>query len=267
MKKYTKVSIFIIIFFIVLLLVVFLSSDEKKTIFQSRKYESYLIVGQNSVFSYQNKNIYNVKKNQELMNKIDWEQFTIINNHKKLGNYLMHFDEKWYLFDDNKSSIDYNEDNLIAYRSNYDIKYIYEEQNDVIDDKYINKVLKAKKLSGENITYSSEVYFDIDNDGQNETFYVVGNAMPFEANKDKKYAITFMVKDEVIYLINVNLFEDFNRVICLPNIEGFVDLNSNDKNEIIVSCNTMSNSQQRVDIYEFNKNNNKLYFQLKASNQ
>ncbi len=267
MNKYTKVAIIIIIFFIILLLAVLLSSDERKTILQSNRYESYLVVGQNSIFTYQNKNIYNVTKNKELRNALEWEKFTIISDHKKLGNYLMHYDEKWYLFDENKTAIDYDEETLIAYKSNYNLKYSYKSQNEVIDNKYINKVLETKKLSGDHITYSSEVYFDIDNDGQNETFYVVGNTMPIEANEDKKYAISFMVKDEIIYLIYVNLFEDFKRVYCLPQIEGFLDLNSNNKNEIIISCNTMSTLQQQVNIYEFNKKNNKIYFQLKASNQ
>lgn len=267
MKKYTKVAILIIIFFIVLLLAVFLSSDERNIILQSNKHESYLIIGQNSIFTYQNKNIYNVTKNNEVRSAIDWEKFTILSDYKKIGNYLIHYDDKWYLFDDNKASIDYNEDNLIAYKSNYNLKYVYKDQNDVIENKYIDKVLEAKELSGDNIVYSSEVYFDIDNDGQNETFYVVGNSMPIHANDDKKYSITFMVKDEIIYLIDVNLFEDFKRVYCLPHIEGFMDLNSNNKNEIIISCNTMSSSQQQVNIYEFNKKNNKIYFQLKASNQ
>jgi hypothetical protein len=129
-----------------MLLVSLLFSDEGKTVLQPNKYVSYLVVGQNSVFTYQNRKIYNVTHNGDIRDKLDWEQFTILNNYNKFGNYLMHYDKKWYLFDDNKTSIDYDEDSLIAYRSNYDIKYEYIKQNDVIEKKYINKVLKAIKI-------------------------------------------------------------------------------------------------------------------------
>jgi hypothetical protein len=76
-----------------------------------------------------------------------------------------------------------------------------------------------------------------------------------------------MVKNETIYIIYLNLFEDFKRFICLPDVEGFVDLNKNNQYEIIISCNSMNNTDQQVKLYEFKKTNNKPSFQLKAANQ
>lgn len=266
MSKSTKTSIIIIIVLVVFLLVVYLLSKKDGVTFQSNKNEAYLVVGQNAMFSYHNKKMYNVPLNSQLRKELDWNEFKVLDNYKVKGNYLMHYDDKWYLFDKDRKSISYESNTLIAYKSNYDIDYIYKEGTDIVDDTYVYNVADELGIIVEHLTVNKELDMDIDNDGNNETFYLFSNALPVISSDTKEYAVVFMVKDNKIYIIYNTLTTKYSNYSCQPNIEGFINLNGDNQYEIIISCSTMSINEQRVNIYELTKENNKLSFELKASN-
>lgn len=266
MTKNTKVVIIIIVSLTIFLLVFFLLNNKDGVVFQSNKSEGYLIVGQNAMFSYHNKKMYNVPLKSDVRKELDWADFNVLVDYKKEGNYLMHYDEKWYLFTKDKKAINYESDNLIAYKSNYNMDYVYKETTDIVDDKYASKVADDKGVLLKDLTVSNEVHMDIDKDGKNETFYLISTALPIIPTENKEYSIVFMVKDGKIYNIFDNLGEQIVPNICQPKIEGFINFNENKNYEVILSCSTMGPHEQRVYLYEMTKSNGPLHFELKASN-
>ena len=266
MTKNTPVAIIVIISLTIFLLVFFLFSNRDGVVFTSSKSEGYLIVGQNSMFSYHNKKIYNVPINSNVMKELDWNEFKVLDNYKVKGNYLMHFDEKWYLFTKDRKAVTYESDSIIAYKANYKMNYVYKESIPIVDNEYVEKVADKKGVAAENLTVNEEVNMDIDNDGKNETFYLISTALPVIPTEDKEYSIVFMVKDGKIYNIYDTLVAKIIPDICQPKIEGFINLNENNKYEVILSCSTIGPREQKVYLYEMTKKNGNLQFELKASN-
>ena len=266
MNKYTKTIIIILVALFVFFVTMILLLDNDEVVFQSNKNEAYLVVGQNAMFSYHNKKFYNVPLASQIGDELDWQKFKVYENYKEKGSYLMHYDQEWYLFTDKREAVNYDINSLIAYISNYNIDYIYKEPTAIIDKKYVDKIADANGVIASNLTVSQEVNMDIDKDGKNETFYSFSTALPIEPTDNKEYSIVFMVKDEKIYPIYSTLNSKYLGTYCQSNIEGFVNLNTNNTYEIIVSCSTMGVNEQRVNLYELNKNNGKLEFELKASN-
>lgn len=266
MNKNTRVAIIVIISLTILLLVFFLLSNRDGVVFRSSKSEGYLIVGQNAMFSYHNKKIYNVPINSGVMKELDWQEFKVLENYKDKGNYLLHFDEKWYLFTKDRKAINYDNNNIIAYKTNYNINYVYKEPTKIVDNEYVNKVADKKGVLVEDLTVNEEVHMDVDNDGKNETFYLISTALPVIPSDNKEYSIVFMVKDGKVY----NMFDNLNKTIlpnvCQPKIEGFVNLNEDRRYEIILSCSTIGPREQKVYLYEMTRKNGTLQFELKASN-
>ncbi len=94
MNKTTKVSIIIILIITIFTLVVLLVSNRNGVVFKSNKNEAYIIVGQNAMFSYHNKKFYNVPFGSTVMKELDWQEFTVLEDYKVKGKYLLHYDEK-----------------------------------------------------------------------------------------------------------------------------------------------------------------------------
>ena len=263
MNKNTKIMIIIICALLAFLLVIFILQRNRGLIFSSVGNEAYLVVGQNAMFAYHSNKFYNVPDNSKVKEELDWRNFIVYSNYKKLGTYQLHYDDIWYLFDDEENSIDYDENNFFAYASNYNINYIHKKSNDILEDKYVKKVVEKHGLELKNLTVSEELYMDIDSDQNNETFYIVSTAFPIEPSNKQEYSLVIMVKDNKIIKIYDNLDSKYYKDICKPNIEGFTDLNKNRNYEVIVSCSNISIKEQLVYLYEYNDSN----FKLLASNQ
>ena len=263
MNKNTKIMIIIICALFAFLLVVFLLQRNKAVVFSSSGNEAYLVVGQNAMFAYHSNKFYNVPDNSKVKEELDWHKFIVYSNYKKIGQYQLHYDDTWYLFDDKENSIDYDKNNFLAFASNYDINFIHKKSNDILEDKYVEKVVRKHGLELDNLTVSEELYMDIDNDQNNETFYIVSTAFPIVPTNKQEYSIVIMVKDSKIIKIYDNLDNNYYKDICKPKIEGFTDLNKNKQYEVIVSCSNISIEEQLVYLYEYNDSN----FKLLASNQ
>ena len=266
MNKTTKVSIIIIVIIAICTLVVLALSNRNGVVFKSSKNEGYVIVGQHAMFSYHNNKFYNVPFGSKVMNELDWHEFTVLEDYKVKGNYLLHYDEKWYLFTKDKTAVNYENDNIIALTANYNMHYEYKEASEIVDNEYVNKVADEKGVLVEDLTANEEVHMDIDSDNKPETFYLISTALPVMPSDNKEYSIVFMVKDKKIYPIYDNLGKEMLNFSCKPKIEGFIDLNGNNNYEVILSCSTISPLEQRVIIYEMVSKKGKKQFEIKAFN-
>jgi hypothetical protein len=266
MNKTTKVSIIIILIITIFTLVVLALANRNGVVFKSNKDEGYIIVGQNAMFSYHNKKFYNVPMGSYIMNELDWQEFRVLEDYKVKGDYLLHYDEKWYLFSKDKKAVHYESDNIIALTSNYNMHYVYKEATEIVDNEYVNKVADEKGVLAEDLTVNEEVHMDIDNDNKPETFYLISTALPVIPTNNKEYSIVFMVKDKKIYPIYDNLGKAMFKSYCKPKIEGFIDLNGNNNYEVILSCSTISPLEQKVIIYEMATKNGQKQFEIKAFN-
>ena len=97
---------------------------------KSGTYSSTIIVGDSTIWSYNNKKWKNISYKSSI-EKLNWDTYKVYSNNKLVGNYLMYYSDKWYVFDKKKNSIDID-GAMLAYKSNYKI--------DVLD--FLMKILQ-----------------------------------------------------------------------------------------------------------------------------
>ena len=80
-----------------------------------------LLVGDNTVWDYSNKSWLNITT-KETINSLNWQEYKVYLDNKYFGEYSMWYsDNKWYAFKSDKSAVKM-EGELLAYRSNHDLK-------------------------------------------------------------------------------------------------------------------------------------------------
>lgn len=255
-KTYIILLIIIFTFFVVM----FLMFGVKNV--NQGKYKSTIIVGNNTVWSYENKkwsNIESISKVKEL----DWNTYKVYVDNKLFGDYQLWHDDKWYVFDSNKNAVSIS-GNLLAYNSNYDIDVSEFSEFTIEDRTYINYVLQENNISPSSETTSEfMIKFDFDKDGVEENFYVISNAFPLDFDPDIIFSIVFMVKDEKVYYIYNDISNNTYTNGCLPFFTSFLDADGDDNNEFILSCGKYSISEQVDMLYKFENND----FKILISNQ
>ena len=170
------------------------------------------------------------------MDDLNWKKYRVFDNQVEKGEFYLWHDDKWYVFDDDKSAV-LLEGDLFAYSSNYDMNIQPFEISNVDDLSYVYQVLKDHDLStSSKFTVLSKVLFDFDGDQNQEEFYIVSNAFPSDFDPEYIFSFVFMVKNEQIFMIYDNL--DENRFLngCRPYITAFLDANHDDHNNLILSC-------------------------------
>ena len=158
---------------------------------KQNRYEATVIVSDEAIWNYHNKKWTNVTSNTSIQN-LNWNKYKIYLDNIEFGNYYLWKDDRWYAFDDHKNAISLEGD-LLAYRSNFDLK-IYDFVEDEIKDKtYVEKVLLENNLStNSQFTSSSKISFDFDNDGFIEDFYLISNVFPHDFVPDTIFSIVFI---------------------------------------------------------------------------
>lgn len=224
--------------------------------------QTIIAVGDNTTWIYQNKKWYKVSK-PESYQKLDWKVFKVFEDGKNIGDYYLWHDDKWYVFDKNKSAVEVTGE-FFAYRSNDDLNLIDFSKENISTNTYIEEVLKENYLATESkFTKSYKTTIDVDNDGIGEDFYVISNAFPMDFNPKMSFSIVFMVKDGKIYNLykNVGEYNAYNG--CSPEIIASFDADRDNTNEVLVSCYQYSVSGRIDMLYKFAKDE----FKIIASNQ
>ena len=245
-KKSTYVVLLIIL--LVFFVVMFLTFGIKNI--REGKYGVTLIVGDNTIWSYNNRKWNNITSSASVQ-KLNWEKYKVFENNEEKGEYSLWHDDKWYAFDDEKNAINID-GNLLAYRANFNMK-VYPFKEEKIDSMdYVAYVLEENNIStSSKFTTSYKVHFDFDNDGVNEDFYLVSNAFPMDFDPETIFSLVFMVKDNQIYYIYNDVSENRSFNGCKPFFTSFLDVNNDNTYEFVLSCGRYSIEEQVDMLYQF----------------
>ena len=259
MKKNKRYIVLITILIIYIIIMIWwLGADNVKKSNNSTT----ILVGDNTVWNYSDKQWLNITNNNTIK-QMNWKKFNVYLDNEKQGKYYLWHDDKWYLFDEDKNAVN-KTGQLIAFRSNYNIKVENFIETEVEDNTYIHKVLLENDLSiSSKFTTKSMTLFDIDNDGVEEQFYVISNVFALDFTPDTIFSIVFMLKDNKIYYIYNDISQNIGNNGCKPYLNSFIDVNEDNNYELIVSCGRYSISEPVDMLYGFNKEK----FKILISNQ
>ncbi len=255
-KTYIVLIVILVVFFVVMFLAFGVNNIRQS------KYDTTLIVGDNTVWTYSNKKWLNLTTTTSI-GKLNWQEYMVYVNNKKLGKYYLWHDDKWYAFDKEKNAV-VTDGNLLAYRANFQMNVLEFSEEEITDRTYVDYVLKENNLSlSSQFTSFYKTSVDLDSDGEIEEFYVISNAFPMEFDPEMIFSIVFMVKNDTVYYIYNDISEnrDFNG--CKPYFTAFLDTNNDKMNELILSCGRYSTTGTVDMLYKFEEDS----FKIAISNQ
>lgn len=256
MKRRYIISIIIVLVFGLIMFIAFCVDPIRK-----ESYEATIVVGENTTWNYSQKRWKKVS-NETDFQTLNWKKYQIFDNDEDKGEYYLVHSDKWYGFDNKRNAVNLS-DMLFAYRSNYNMGLDTFVEEDASSDEFIEKVLLDNDLSAESeFTKSTKISIDYDSDGIVEDFYTITNAF-INSTPDKVFTIVFMVKEgEISYLYNeTRAYKVYAG--CFPEVIAFMDVNDDNKDEIIISCFQYSNLGRIDMLYEFQDNK----FKILISNQ
>ena len=256
-KRYKVIAIILVIYFAVFFLIYGISN------IKNGQREITILVGDNTIWNYSDKSWLNITR-KETIESLNWQEYKVFLDNKYFGEYSMWYSEnKWYAFKSDKSAVKM-EGELIAYRSNYDLKIKQFEIKENNNNTYVHQVLKDNDLStSSRMTVNNVVNFDIDNDGIEEQIYTISNAFASDFYPDTIFSIVFMVKEEKIYSMYTNIQKANYGNGCKPYIRSFLDIDDDNKHEVILTCAKYSVQSPEDMLFQLNKEK----FELLISNQ
>lgn len=233
MKKKKRYYVILIILIAFALLMFFLVGNDN---LEKDKEATTIIIGDNTIWNYSDRRWMNVTSAVSV-DSISWLDYDVYIDNKKIGRYYLWYDdEKWYIFDQDRKAIT-RDGNIIAYRSNYEIKVSDFTSKDIRNYYHVNKVLKENNLSTSSMfTAATETAIDLDNDGKNETLYFISNAFAMDFTPDTIFSIVFMVKDSQIYPIYTDIAKNNSNNGCKPYLSAVIDVDNDNTYELVVSC-------------------------------
>lgn len=230
---------------------------------QKEKETVTIIVGDTAVWNYSDMHWLNVTS-PATIEKLNWLDYNVFIDNKRLGNYYLWYNQdKWYIFDQNRKAIQ-RDGNIIAYRSNYEIKVKDFQMEEIRNQAPVRKVLSENNLStSSKFTVSQETSIDIDNDGITEKFYLVSNAFPIDFEPSNIFTFVFMVKNNEIYPMYSSV--EINQAVngCKPYISAVLDIDNDNTSELVVSCGRYSTYKPIDMLYKFTDQG----FKILISNQ
>lgn len=190
----------------------------------------------------------------------NWKKFDVYVDHQLFGNYDLLYNNKWYIFDENRDSMKYS-GRILAVRGNkkYEVVDFNEDNFDTTGDNLLRSILEEKKADyPKELTYAKKVTLDIDGDHAEETIYTVSNAFTYETDVNKKFSLIFMSdsKMQVLYQSYVNIGDQYD--LCVPKLNSIIDINKDSRYELIFECNYFSELGSCSMLYELKDGTYKL---------
>lgn len=253
-KKSTYIVLLVILFvFFVVMFGLFGIDNIKKS-----RYNTTLIVGDNTVWLYQKNSWLNLTKSSSIQD-LNWDEYKVFVNNEKFGDYLLWYgDDKWYAFDRKKNAINID-GNLLAYKANYNIPVHKFTEEEIDDNTTVIQMLKENNITDtDKFTSAYKVSFDYDNDDEVEEFYVISNAFPMDFVPEKIFSIVYMVDGDNIYPIYTDVSKNASFNGCKPYFTSFLDVDNDKKYEFILSCSKYSVSDTIDMLYQFIDNEFKI---------
>lgn len=256
-KRYKVIAIILTVYLVGFFLVFGLSNMKDKN------REITILVGDNTFWKYSNKTWLNITR-KETIETLNWSEYKVYLDNKYFGEYSLWYDDnKWYAFKSDKKAV-IMEGEFLAYRSNGDLKIREFETKENSNYTYVHQILKENNLpTSSKMTVNTVTSIDYDNDGIVEDFYVISNAFATDFYPEQIFSIVFMVKENQIYTLYTNIQKSNFGNGCKPYIRTFLDINDDDKHEIIVTCAQYSVQTPEDMLFQFSKDK----FELRISNQ
>ncbi len=250
-----KIYIVLIVMMIVLFIIFFLlygvdeiiKSDDQATI----------VVGNNTVWQYQNKKWMNIEGITAFQD-YNWHTFEVFDDNQKIGDYSLWYDDRWYIFDTEKNPVTLS-GNLLAYEANYDLSVASFMEQKISNYEPVKQVLSRYGIdTSSKFSNAVQISFDIDRDGVMEDFYLITDAFAIDFEPDVLFSFVFMVKNEEIYMIYENINQTSIYNTCKPYFTSFLDTDSDNTYELILSCGRYSVEKEIQWLYEFRDNTFKI---------
>lgn len=245
MKRYIILIIFFLVFGFSIYF--FIGRDS----IAAQKVQTTILLNPDTIFEYSNKNW--IKVNNGHINDYNWKEFDVFLDSEYKGKKLVWHDDQWYIFDKNKSAINYTE-KFIGIKANYDIninKFVVE--NDVSKD-YAYEILSDYDLPlTSELTVNDKIVVDLDNDGEEEEIYLISNTFTMDSDPDTIFSKVFMVKNNQKY----SIFEQHESGDvysgCLPYVNSIIDVDNDNNFEIVLTCSKFSAQEPINTIYKFDQ--------------
>lgn len=178
---------------------------------------------------------------EDLKNPDDynWNKFSIYVDNKFIGKYDVLYNNRWYLFDDNRKAVKYK-GNILAINGNvkYEVIDFTEESFDSDGERLLMKILEEKNIDETSKPNStSKIVLDVDGDGFQETFYMASNAFIEGFSVKNRYSIIFTGDEQPEVLYEHYEDESMQFSMCVPRINSVIDIDKDSKYELIFECN------------------------------
>ena len=245
-KRYIILITILVAFFLVMYMLYGRGNIEKQ------KVKTTILLNPNTVFLYRQNEWYRYDK--EEISKLNWNKYNIYLDSNYKGEFYVWHDDEWYLFDEDKNAINYSE-KFLGIKANYDIKVkdFYVEENS--NSEYTKEILSSNDISTySELTVNDKIDVDIDNDGTNETIYIVSNTFPTETNPNTIFSFVFMVKDNKIIQIYSNKIQGDAYSGCMPYVNSILDADDDNNYEIVLTCARFSEQEPINSLYKFENN-------------
>ena len=247
-KKYKVLFIILGIYIVVILIITFM--------FKGKNNYVTVMLNNNNKWKYENGQWTNI--DIKTIDNYSWQTYKIYNySNKYIGSYyLLYSNNKWYIFDKNKTAIKWQE-GIVALGGDIASteKTITTVNLDDDDKRYINEVLDENKITDrDNLSTKKRYDIDIDNNGLKERFYVVSNVFfPDTTNKPSKlFGFIFMrnKKGNVMLYKRVVNYDGYYKE-CRPSIVTGLNISKNE-NYLITSCSYYSTIGTNNTLFKYN---------------
>ncbi len=244
-KRYLKIIIPLVVLSSIFFIVVKFSSANNP------KKDTIVVVG-DTAFHEVRENYFEKMSEDEIENNVDWNSYYIFVDNSYFGKYNLYYSDKWYLFTEDRKAKKY--DGELFATNNKNIKVLSLEKNQISDFSDVEMILSSKSISfTPNYTSSYYVDFDIDNDNSVERLYVVSNLFPVDPVPDSRFfSLVFLKKDDNIFELYSSISDD-SLSGCKPDITNIVDINNDNKYEVVLGCSYYSVDGIKYNIYNFDK--------------
>ena len=141
-RYYVIISVLVLYFLFIFLFFIYPSMKDKKN-------NTYIIANKDAKWMYEK----GKWKDIDDSNLYNWQHFDVYEKTKFLGNYNLLYNDRWYLFDDNRDPVERDGVDLFAIRTNQKYKYGAFTFEDVssIDMKYVYQVLEDNDIKADNL--------------------------------------------------------------------------------------------------------------------
>ena len=229
MKKGTIIFILILVLYLGIMYF-FVGKNNLK----EQKANEILLIHYNTKFKYSNYKWTKIENSDYL--EYNGKFYDVYQNQSFYGNYELSFNNKWYLFDKNRKSIDYDYE-ILAHHGDKKIEFIPYDVLDIDSDdtKNINKAIKEIGIENYNGFIEGEkVVINYDGDFKDEIFYIISN----ETN-DKVFTIAFLSDNNKIKIIDYDILDKEQSILLkIYKFHSIIDIGVDEKYEVIISQST-----------------------------